>query len=113
VVGVYAGTSLAGLTRLAIASSGYSDSGVITLSVTAGQTYTIAVDSIYPYYAGYFSLSIIGPPDNDNFANRIALTGDSLDVDGSNVRATREQDEPNPLRAGIRRVLLQMTCQMA
>ncbi|MBM3837674.1 MAG: hypothetical protein FJ398_06875 [Verrucomicrobia bacterium] len=38
---------------------------------------------------------VIGGPANDNFINRIKLTGASVSVEGSNVNATKETAEPN------------------
>lgn len=42
-------------------------------------------------------LAALGAPANDNFANRIVLTGStSITTSGSNVGATKETGEPNP-----------------
>jgi hypothetical protein len=66
----------------------------IIQSVTAGETYQIAVDG-YSSATGSINLniaSIVVP--NDNFANRIALAGETANATGSNIGATQEVDEP-------------------
>jgi hypothetical protein len=67
---------------------------LITQSVTAGETYQIAVDG-YSSATGPINLNIarIVPP-NDNFANRIALAGETANATGSNIGATEEVGEP-------------------
>jgi len=67
---------------------------LITQSVTAGETYQIAVDG-YSSATGAINLNIarIDPP-NDNFANRIGLAGETANATGSNIGATGEVGEP-------------------
>jgi hypothetical protein len=73
--------------------------------VDEGQTYQISLDGVN----GSMGLATVGfsfmpapppvpppaPPANDNFAQRIVLTGSSLDVGGTTVAATREPGEPS------------------
>jgi hypothetical protein len=66
----------------------------ITQTVTAGQTYQIAVDG-WSSNTGDITLNITAPaPANDNFANAIALAGDYANSTGSNHGATEEVGEP-------------------
>jgi|GEM_PF-1995231 hypothetical protein len=66
----------------------------ITRTVTAGTTYQIAVDG-YLNNTGSIKLNISAPPPpNNNFANRIALTGATTNGTGSNHGATGEVGEP-------------------
>jgi len=65
------------------------------LNATAGTTYRIAVDGFSNYSLGSINLNIAPTaPPNDNFANRIALTGSTANATGSNIRATGEANEP-------------------
>ena len=97
-LGVYTGNSLSGLSLMASnddvnAAIGIRTSEVI-FNASAGQILQIAVDG-YDAAWGDIRLSM-GPvvrPPNDNFTNRIVVTGTSLVVTGSNVRATREVGE--------------------
>jgi subtilisin family serine protease len=66
----------------------------VSLNVSAGTTYQIAVDG-YQSYTGNINLNITAPPPpNDNFANAIALTGATANSTGSNHGATPEVGEP-------------------
>jgi hypothetical protein len=65
------------------------------VNATPGTTYQIAVDG-WSSTTGPINLNIAPTaPPNDNFANRIALTGDTANATGSNIRATAEPGEPN------------------
>jgi hypothetical protein len=67
---------------------------LITQTVTAGQTYQIAVDG-WSSNTGDITLNITAPPPpNDNFANAIALTDETANSTGSNHGATEEVGEP-------------------
>src|SRR6476661_8995926 len=67
---------------------------LLTQTVTAGETYQIAVDG-WSGNTGDITLNITAPPpSNDNFANAIALAGDFANSAGSNFGATEEVGEP-------------------
>jgi hypothetical protein len=65
--------------------------------VTNGQTYIIGVDG---YNSGDFHLGFnvteIDVPPNDNFSNRMVLSGPSVGVTNDNTRATLEKGEHEP-----------------
>ncbi len=117
---VYSGDSLGGLTALA----GNDDSGQggvwsrVSLSVTAGTTYRIAVDGWNgnaggTYISGTFTSSTPTPPPpppppptpdptapaNDDFANATAVNLAGLT--GTTVDSTHETGEPEHVRTGI------------
>jgi len=74
--------------------SGEGLSSLLTRSVTAGETYQIAVDG-WASNTGEIALNITAPPPpNDNFANAIALTDEIANSIGSNHGATGEVGEP-------------------
>ena len=91
-VEVYTGSSLLSLTTAA------NGGGTISFLVTAGTTYQISLDGYSYYYPSSgnisFNLNFIPAPPNDNFANRITITGTSVTVSGSNIAATLEPNEP-------------------
>jgi len=65
------------------------------LNATAGTTYRIAVDGYSNFSLGSINLNIAPPPPpNDNFANRIALTGETANATGTTIGATGEVGEP-------------------
>ena len=71
----------------------------ITFSVTAGQTYHIAVDG-YSYATGtfYVNYAYSNSAANDNFANAefySSVSSPYIGITGSNVNATAEGGEPN------------------
>jgi hypothetical protein len=97
--------TMSGLSLVAVdasASSSNSDTSDVRFAAQAGTTYFIRVDGQGPPDAagqnGSFSLTMteIPPPANDNFANATLLTTSSGSIDGSNVSATLETDEPLP-----------------
>jgi subtilisin family serine protease len=101
---VYTGSSLASLTAVA-ANDDDPSGGVqsyVTLNVVAGQTYYIAVDG-YRNALGEIAegniqlqLQYLGMrPPNDDFAQRILLTGAVATATGTSVGATTETGEPN------------------
>jgi len=118
-VAVYNGSDIANL-NLCASNTVWFDTGVIPVEgplpsdwcvlpafqfpVTEGETYQISVDGVN----GSKGLATVGfsfvptpppvlpsaPPANDNFAQRLLLTGCSLDITGTTVSATREPGEP-------------------
>lgn len=102
---VYTGNALTNLVLVAFNDTDSATSAV-TFNVTAGTAYQIQVDGcdseayVTNNAAGNIALHLTlgptqAPPANDNFANRITLTGTHLaNVTGSNVGATAEPGEP-------------------
>jgi subtilisin family serine protease len=92
---VYNGSALGNLTLIsANDDAGESLTSLVSLNATAGTTYRIAVDG-FNSNTGAIQLNIAPPPPaNDNFANRIALTGATANATGSNRGATGEVGEP-------------------
>jgi hypothetical protein len=92
---VYDGSDLPNLTLIgANDDAGGSLTSLVSLNATAGTTYRIAVDG-FSSITGAIQLNIAPPPPaNDNFANRITLTGDSANATGTNRGATGEVGEP-------------------
>ncbi len=98
---VYTGTSLNALTPVAANDDGENNDGSSTtgFSVTAGTTYSIAVDG-YNGAGGIlqltltFSAGATGPA-NDSGSNAIQITGASASVTGSNIGATKTGMEPD------------------
>ncbi len=89
---IYTGNALTNLSF--ITSSYYSPA--VPFNATAGTTYQFllqgtAVDFINVFH---MELRLAPPPLNDNFADRIILSGSSVTVSGSNTAATVEADEP-------------------
>ena len=101
---IYTGNALNALTQVAFNDDDTAHSlktSVLTLNVTAGTTYQIAVESASSS-TGLTLLSIGTVPPNDDIANAIVVTGSSLKVTGTNLNASRESGEPSPMsnRAG-------------
>jgi subtilisin family serine protease len=92
---VFTGSALSSLTLIgANDDSGGGLTSLVSLNATAGTTYRIAVDG-YSTATGAIQLNIAPPPPaNDNFANRIALTGATATTTGTNRGATGEVGEP-------------------
>ena len=92
---VYNGSALGNLTLIsANDDAGESLTSLVSLNATAETTYRIAVDG-YNSATGAIQLNIAPPPPaNDNFANRIALTGATTNATGSNRGAIGEVGEP-------------------
>ena len=74
---------------LGSASSAPDDPGRVAFKATTGATYHFAVDSAY---VGDFTLTLTSalPPPNDDYANRIPITGSNVVVHASNTDATFE-----------------------
>jgi hypothetical protein len=92
---VFTGFAVNNLTLIsANDDAGESLTSLVSLNATAGTTYRIAVDG-FNSNTGAIQLNIAPPPPaNDNFANRIALTGATVNATGSNRGATPEVGEP-------------------
>jgi hypothetical protein len=92
---VFTGSGVGNLTLIgANDDSGGSLSSLVSLNATAGTTYRIAVDG-YSSATGAIQLNIVPPPPaNDNFADRITLTGATANATGTNRGATGEVGEP-------------------
>lgn len=95
-LGIYKGSSVNSL--VAVASNDDERSSVLTsrasFTAVAGMAYQISVDG-YKGASGQIKLAITSNyVPNDNFANRIPLSGASITVTGSNQGATLETGEP-------------------
>ena len=92
---VYQGNSVSNLVPVAANDNAGPSQPTSRLAflATAGQTYQIAVDS-YVSGAGNIILSIATLPPNDNFEDRIPLTGTFVERTGYNILATKEAGEP-------------------
>jgi subtilisin family serine protease len=97
---VYIGTSVSGLSLVANNDDQWpADFSAINFTATAGTSYAFAVDG-FNGAAGpiRLNLKMSVPPPNDQFANRMVLSGSSVTTLGNNVNATKEAGEP--LHAG-------------
>ena len=92
---VYDGSDLANLTLIGADDDGGGKlASLVNVNAKAGTTYQIAVDG-WSNTTGPINLNIApSPPPNDNFANRIALTGATANATGTNRGATGEVGEP-------------------
>jgi subtilisin family serine protease len=94
----YTGSSLTGLTAVASNDDyGSGNTSQITFTAQSGVTYQIAVDG-YNGASGNIAMNLVfavTAPGNDNFANRITLSGSNPTATGSNVGASKESGEPN------------------
>jgi hypothetical protein len=95
---VYAGSSVSTLTAVASnndAPDGPDQTSKVLFKAISNQTYQIAVDGPGGA-AGSVQLLLVLLPQtaNDNFANRLLLTGTNVLATNSNVGATREPGEP-------------------
>jgi hypothetical protein len=90
-LGIYTGTAVTNLTTVASGAN-----ICVTFTAVAGTAYQIAVDGMNAA-EGMFTLALQypAPPPNDNFANRITLTGTNLSFVGTNIDASKEIGEPN------------------
>lgn len=100
-LGAYRGASLGSLETLASNDdNGTVKTSLVGLNVTAGATYYFAVDG-YNGDSGSITLGLnyrtttLVRPANDNFANRIPLSGPTVNVTGANYLASKEKGEPN------------------
>ena len=91
---VYTGADVASLTPVA---SGFGETNQVArvgFDATVGTLYHIAVDGDGGA-SGYFTLRLMLPPPNDDFANRLTIATTNVNVLGSNDGATKEPGEPN------------------
>ena len=99
VLAVYTGFAVNGLTQVAANDDtigcGTGDRGSqVTFNAVAGTTYRIAIRG-FAGSEGTFTLGLKMPPQNDNFANARALSGNSATANGTTLAATRETGEPD------------------
>ena len=93
-LGVFTGSSVGALTSI-----GTNDdfNGLLTSSVTfyatAGTAYHIAIDG-FNGATGFYSFTV-RQPGNDNFVNRLVLSGGTVNVLDTNVGTNKETGEPN------------------
>lgn len=95
---IYTGTVLGSLTPIASNDDDTvhaKTTSLVTLNVTAGVTYQIAVGR-KSGTAGLTLLSIGTVPANDDFANAQTLTGASFSVSATTLNASRETGETDP-----------------
>jgi hypothetical protein len=100
-LGIYTGSSVNALASVASNDdqSGSVFTSSLTFSAIAGTTYQISVDG-YNGASGQINLAIAAiNVGNDNFANRIPLTGSNVTATGSNQGASLETGEPR--NAGV------------
>ena len=97
---VYTGDAVAALTLVAANDQDLldplgGDTSRVKFNVMDGTSYYIAVDG-YGGASGSIVLTIEPPPrpPNDNFADRIVLSGPNVFANGTNREATREEGEP-------------------
>ncbi|MGB3613546.1 MAG: hypothetical protein WBA10_07095, partial [Elainellaceae cyanobacterium] len=101
VLAVYTGSSLSALAEVASNDDDGPDShSAVTFEAIAGVTYQIAVDG-FAASTGTVDLNLALVPNNDAFANRIALNGFNITTTGTNVGFTREAQEPDHAGASI------------
>ena len=65
-----------------------------TFNAVAGTTYYILVDD-YRGATGTFTLTSTWGPANDNFANAKVISGNAINVQGTNVNSSQEVNEPS------------------
>lgn len=100
---VYTGATVSTLTLVAANDQDMldplgGDTSRLKFNAVAGTTYFMAVDG-FSGASGAIVLTIAPPPrpPNDNFANRLALTGAPISTTGQNLEATMEENEPLPV----------------
>ena len=93
---VYTGTSVNALTQVAH-DDDYIGSlqSTLTFYAVAGTVYSFAVDG-YNGASGYYQFNFT-KPGNDNFIDRLTLSGGTVNVTDYSVNATRETGEPSIL----------------
>ncbi|WP_442888703.1 S8 family peptidase [Congregicoccus parvus] len=97
ILGVYTGDSLAALVEIAsnddVGAAGALWSHV-DFEAVAGTVYQIVVDG-FGGDAGTAVVTVVMPPENDAFADRVRIGGASVSADGRLSGATREPEEPH------------------
>ena len=89
-IAVYIGTNLTGLTGV-LTNFGYETP--IPFIAIAGQTYQIAVTTPYGPHTIALKATFVPSPPNDDFANRMPISGRSNDIFGTIAGATVEPGE--------------------
>ncbi len=99
---VYTGSDVTALTGVASnVNNGTLFTSQVRFTASAGTAYQIAVDNAAtPSGLVVLNLNFPSIPANDNFANRIHLTGSATNVTANNTRATKEVGEPNFISTG-------------
>jgi len=97
ILAVYTGSALNNLQQVASSDdvSATDVTSSVSLNVTAGTTYQIAVEGKAGKSGATF-LTITPIPQNDNFASAQAISGTSVAVAGSTLGASTEAGEANP-----------------
>jgi hypothetical protein len=90
----YTGTSLSNLVRAVIATPDSSYKFSARFFGNKGTTYYLSVSSRYRGDLFRMRIRPAAPPPNDNFANRAALSGETMQISASTVDATIEAGEP-------------------
>jgi len=95
-LGVYTGSAVNSLTEVASNDDAFDLQSQVSFAATEGTTYQIAVDG-FSGSVGDITLNVnlFEPPSNDDFADRISVTGFSVSETGTNFGATGELGEPN------------------
>ena len=98
VLGVYTGTTISTLTEAATNDDiEAANTSKVTFNATAGTAYQICVDG-YGDAQGNIQMSILqagaSAPQNDQFANRQSIVGETASATGSNFDASAEAGEP-------------------
>jgi hypothetical protein len=93
---VYTGSTVSALAVQGSNDGGASGQSHVTVAVSAGTAYAIAIDG-HNGATGTIALTLnlVPYPANDGFANAVLLVGNSANATGSNVGATKEYGEPN------------------
>ena len=100
ILGVYTGTAVNALSLVADNDDDLPlHTSLLTFDAVVGTSYQIEVDG-YNGASGSVTLSVnfsgsVIAPTNDNFANRILITGASNTVSGYNIGASKEVGEPD------------------
>ncbi len=88
-ISIYTGTTIP---NLVLVTNHFGD---VTFNAIAGTDYAISMDSDPAGDTGQIELTLVaGPPANDNFNDRIALSGTNLSLVACTVGATEEAGEP-------------------
>jgi hypothetical protein len=86
----------ASLPSLALVAKGFGKSSPAIFNVLSGEIYQVGVVGNNSDYGDIrLDLQLSPSPTNDNFADRISVTGESVEMSGSNVGATKEPNEPD------------------